>query len=231
MLFLQVFRCLSDLLPSPPSVDRCVTDFECAVWKAIRVVFPTITVLGCAFHWAQAIWRKVQDLGLASAYKDDPASSAIIRTVLALAYLPAEHIQATWEEVNSRVQGHEQFKALLAYVRTTWLESTVWDCNSWSLYRRAIRTNNDVEGWHNRVNTKAGQKPPFFQLLQILHREARLVPLQVRLLNEGRIVRQQRRVTQRHQGRLHRLWDSYDQGTLTTGQLLKALSNVCRPRI
>ena len=119
-------------------------------------------------------------------------------TVLALAFLPAEHIQAAWGKVNSRVHGDEQFKALLAYVRTTWLESTVWDCNSWSLYHQAIRTNNDVKGWHNRVNSKAGQQPPFFQLLQILHREARLVPLQVGLLNKGCIVHLQHATTVPH---------------------------------
>ena len=163
LLFLQVFRCLSELLPPPPpppppgsGAGQRLQGWPC--------------IIGIHKNW----------------------------TVLALAFLPAEHIQAAWRKVNSRVHGDEQFKALLAYVRTTWLESTVWDCNSWSLYHQAIRTNNDVKGWHNRVNSKAGQQPPFFQLLQILHREARLVPLQVGLLNKGCIVHLQHATTVPH---------------------------------
>ncbi|KAH3887727.1 hypothetical protein DPMN_011746 [Dreissena polymorpha] len=47
-----------------PVVDNFVLDFKQAAWLAVRRVFPGVTIKGCVFHWTQAVWRKVQDLGL-----------------------------------------------------------------------------------------------------------------------------------------------------------------------
>ncbi|XP_046566692.1 PCNA-interacting partner-like [Haliotis rubra] len=50
----------------------CVqTDFELAAIHAIEREFPSAEVKGCFLHYCQAIWRKVQDLGLAVAYRED----------------------------------------------------------------------------------------------------------------------------------------------------------------
>ena len=46
-------------------------DFETAALKAIAEVFPTAEVKGCMFHFTQAVWKKVQRLGLQTYYKSD----------------------------------------------------------------------------------------------------------------------------------------------------------------
>ena len=47
----------------------------------------------------------------------------------------------------------------------------------WCIYKRAIRTNNDVKGWHNRLNTRAHHSNiSFYILVSLLHPESRLVP-------------------------------------------------------
>ena len=55
----QVLKAILDVLPDQPSVDRVVLDFEKAMWAAVRSVLPGVTLMGCAFHWTQALWRKV----------------------------------------------------------------------------------------------------------------------------------------------------------------------------
>ncbi|KAL8609154.1 hypothetical protein ACOMHN_032370 [Nucella lapillus] len=44
---------------------RIVWDFEMALWGAIHFELPAARVSGCYFYFAQCLWRKVQDLGLA----------------------------------------------------------------------------------------------------------------------------------------------------------------------
>ena len=41
---------------------------------------------------------------------------------------------------------------LLQYVSRTWINSVVWPPECWSVYYQSVRTNNDLEGWHNRLN-------------------------------------------------------------------------------
>ena len=40
----------------------------------------------------------------------------------------------------------------------TWINGSKWKPASWTVYHQSVRTNNDVEGWHHRMNRKA-QKP------------------------------------------------------------------------
>ena len=50
----------------------------------------------------------------------------------------------------------------------------------------AIRTNNDIEGWHLGLNRCASGKSqlPFYLLVDLLHSEARRTALQIRLVSE-----------------------------------------------
>lgn len=60
---LQVLRAVVALLPSV-SVRAVVMDYEAATWKAFASVLQTVEIRGCFFHYGQAVWRKVQELGM-----------------------------------------------------------------------------------------------------------------------------------------------------------------------
>jgi transposase-like protein len=45
-------------------VKGFVADFEAALWQALKARFPRCPIQGCAFHWSQAVFRKVQEHGL-----------------------------------------------------------------------------------------------------------------------------------------------------------------------
>ena len=45
-----------------PSVVEIVSDFEKAIWVAIRKVLPSVRHFGCSFHWAHAVMKKVHFL-------------------------------------------------------------------------------------------------------------------------------------------------------------------------
>jgi len=53
----------------PSARVRCaVMDFESALWRALADVLPGVKRRGCTFHWTQAVWRKIQSLGLQDEY-------------------------------------------------------------------------------------------------------------------------------------------------------------------
>ena len=87
-----VFRAVLDMLPGKAAVHEIVMDFERAVWKAAATVLPNVRRPGCAFHWGQAVWRKVQGLGLQQQFMQDDATYKYVRKLLVLPLLPAEHI-------------------------------------------------------------------------------------------------------------------------------------------
>ncbi|XP_062597880.1 uncharacterized protein LOC134259296 [Saccostrea cucullata] len=98
---------------------------------------------------------------------------------------------------------------LMVYLEETWINNPLWPTHSWSVFRQSIRTNNDVEGWHRRLNDQSpnGQLP-FYVLVPLLHQEANLLPLQRKLVSEGKLCRRQRKTGQ--QQRIFHLWDLYE---------------------
>ena len=90
-----------------------------------------------------------------------------------------------------------------------------------SVFNRSIRTNNHVEGWHRRLNSKAcrGQLD-LYLLISLLKDEAMITRREVDLLKESHVTRVQR--TLRSTERLFKLWDELLAGERSPRQLLRA---------
>jgi len=89
----RVLRTLKQLAPTL-NPTATVMDFEAAMWRAATAtaVFTQTRLFGCNFHWPQAVWRNVQELGLQAAYRDDDATHRLCRKVMALPFLPPDHV-------------------------------------------------------------------------------------------------------------------------------------------
>ena len=59
-------------------------DFEKGAIKAFKFHFPGVKIIGCHFHFSSAIFKKIVDLGLKTAYVDSPTFKKWVRMVMAL---------------------------------------------------------------------------------------------------------------------------------------------------
>ena len=215
--------------PHAPAVEEVVVDFEGAIWKALKSQMPNVSIKGCAFHWAQAVWRRIQEVGLQVAYVNDSAVHNLLRMFLALPFLPEEHILPAFTKLDTKAQS-PQLQSVSNYIKRTWLENDMWPPKVWSVFEQSVRTNNDCEGWHNRLNRKARRRDlPFYILISLLREEARVVSLQAHLLSQGKLQRQQRKAHKKVQGKIRQTWIKYKKQEISSSSLLKACAAIYAP--
>ncbi|CAF0726925.1 unnamed protein product [Brachionus calyciflorus] len=72
--------------------ETLVSDFELASINAFKFHFPNIKVIGCQYHYAQAIRRNVDTNGLKIAYNSNDDIQYFIKSFIALSMVPLENI-------------------------------------------------------------------------------------------------------------------------------------------
>ena len=113
---------------------------------------------------------------------------------MALPFLPPEHIEPVFHQLDQRARTNE-LVAFMGYVWRQWFQSSTFGVRNVSLFMASVRTNNDLEGWHNKINSRMNSRGPvpFYLLLQELYKEATAIPMQVRLLTVGKLERLNRK--------------------------------------
>ena len=104
-------------------LEKFVLDYESALWRVIPSVFPGVLIQRCSFHRAQCIWRKIQNIGLTPAYKNDDATHKLCRQFVALPYLPKVHIPAMFGSLATKATT-PLLVELVTYIRANWIEGT-----------------------------------------------------------------------------------------------------------
>ncbi len=97
------FRALLDQLPPDIRVSAITADFEAAMWRAVAQVLPHVQMLGCVFHFTQAVWRKIQALGLQESYYRKNATYDFCKKLVALPFLPKEYIPLSSQTIGKPV--------------------------------------------------------------------------------------------------------------------------------
>ncbi|KAL5014779.1 hypothetical protein ScPMuIL_009049 [Solemya velum] len=130
----QTLKAVKTSLSSTFDLDEVVCDFEAAIWGAVKEVFPSVTIHGCTFHWCQAVYRKINELGLQTAYKEKGPVFRLLKKLLALPYLPRRHIRPTFDELRQQAGTSEKLVELFIYTDATWFQSSVWGPGTMKLY-------------------------------------------------------------------------------------------------
>ena len=139
-------------------VKKIKLDFEVAIHRAFEVLFK---LRGCFFHFSQAGWRRVQKGGMVVPYMTEKHFRDFIRSVIALAFLPLNQIEAaiddlraaTFNEESAFYEKMNKFKdEYLDYIEDTWIHGS-FPPKLWNQWKKASNlTNNNNEGYNSRVN-------------------------------------------------------------------------------
>ena len=81
----------------------------------------------------------------------------------------------------------------------TWIEGDNWAPKSWSVFGQSIRTNDDCEGYHGRLNHRGKTLIPLYMLIELLNREAAISTLSDSLVSENKLRRHLRKDYRRQQ--------------------------------
>jgi len=84
-------------------------------------------------------------------------------------------------------------------------------------------------GWHRRLNTRVTGPPPLYNLVDILHKEASFISVQMKLVSERKLKKQQTRNSKTSQTKIFSLWGDYTNGHISSTKLLKKLASVYTP--
>ena len=130
----------------------------------------------------------MQQLSLAAAYLARYSVRRYCRRLLSLPFLSESAITQAFQDIKDRVET-VQSKSLIGYVESTWIDSTLWPLAMWSVYKSSVRTDNDCESWHFRLNRNASTgNLPLYKLIDLLHHKAKIVQINMRLMSETKLL-------------------------------------------
>ncbi|CAF1604289.1 unnamed protein product [Adineta ricciae] len=150
------------------SPEVIITDFESGVLPVLKSEFPSAKHLGCFFHFCQAIYRQIQFLGMQKKYTTDETLRSLCRKLMALALMPKDKVVCSFEEIqyDAYKLPDQPMDDLLEYFQDNWMTNI----DSWNVSESDVRTNNNCEGYHNRMNCRLIRNHPnvwfFFNFLQ-----------------------------------------------------------------
>lgn len=171
---------------SPASM---MLDFELASRNAFLKVFPSSVVNSCLFHLGQANYRKLVDLGYKKQYHQDSEFSIAIRCFTALSFLPPDDVIDGFELLSENNTIPDTF---IAYFEANYIgiirgrngirRNPIFPINSWNNLRRhqqnLPRTNNNLEGLHNGIQSSiTSNHPNLWRLIDALKKENALTEL------------------------------------------------------
>ena len=227
--YYQVFNLLRDAVSSVGGVfdpDIILSDFESGLIEAVRRQFPRALHSGCHFHFTQAVWRKVQDLGLVTFYTDPTKTdiAEFIQLCMALAFVPEVDIIRQFSNcINNLTQENSDvLKQFIAYFRDTWV-SGLFPTSMWNKYGQNYlhRTNNRVESWHATLKHKLPIHPNIYVLIRALKSVESGTQLTLAKVDAGDSPPQRRAKYVKLEATLQKAYEMHRSGEMDTAALLR----------
>lgn len=139
------------------NILEIVIDFEKAIHKAVEQVWPLAEVIGCRFHLLQSWYRKIQQIGLIPAYKDESSDAGQwLKLTFALTFLnPAEVSDCfVFDLLSIAPPDNEKIQMYCDYLIDNYIsEESLFPPKLWAENSAELtRTTNACESFHRHFN-------------------------------------------------------------------------------
>lgn len=150
-----------------------IIDYEAAMRSALLQVLPNVTVLGCWFHFTQALRRKMASLtNLYDIFRND--QTGLIRDTFrrfqCLALLPVEDIEPIFLKISEdALRISEHFAPFIDYFDQEWIKRV--KPAHFSVFLKGTRTTSAAESFNARVNKSFKTHGNFYHFCEKLQIE------------------------------------------------------------
>ncbi|KAK3929145.1 PKS-NRPS hybrid synthetase [Frankliniella fusca] len=210
-----------------PAPRLVILDFEKGLINATKQAFPDAETKLCLFHLRQSGYRKIQELGLQVAYRNEenPEVRDCFREIVGCAFVPTADVVPSFQAAkNHAPNAMRPFCSYFGEYYVTGRRAQRgrravpprYPPGEWNQYEAALnnepKTNNAKEGWHNRFQTMVGKShPSLYPLILEFKKEQADTSVMIAELNVGKQVKQpQRQMFRRINQRLQRLAEQYN---------------------
>ena len=189
-------------IPDPP-IFHC--DFESAIIKAVKEVFPSTQILCCDTHFKRALRSNIQSNNLMKVYNSDPKMQQFVRYIWALTLIPEDDIADAWFEfVQKQAPDLEEgewhnvepadMENFINYVTNTWIgginsrtgkrQNPKFRHNLWNKYQAILEnqdmTTNSSEGYNLQLKNSTPKGANLWKVIYSLIIEDSLMAIKLR---------------------------------------------------
>ena len=185
------------------SLKYATSDFEAGLMKSLAKVFPEVRLIGCLFHFKQALWRTAALMGLKSTKPINTFENEELGTMIKVTSdLIDELSRYSWQEkksiedykkgIDHLRKNYEKYPhhiKLINFYESNWLKHLV----EGTIYYKDLKGNLDrmkansvLESYHAELKENLPLKPKWENLVQFfISQESKLVNLQSLRLKLG----------------------------------------------
>lgn len=150
-----------------------VCDFEKAIHIAVRQIWPKINIIGCRFHLTQSWFRKIQNIGLVSEYKNENSEiGRWLRWTFGLIFLDAAEVEDCFvEDLYSQMPQNQSLIQYADYLVDNYVaDDSVFTPNIWAFCSSTTeRSTNACESFHSKFNASFyNAHPNIYKFIDIL---------------------------------------------------------------
>ncbi|CAF1334403.1 unnamed protein product [Rotaria magnacalcarata] len=165
-------------------MTQCMMDFERAVINSFHDAFPNVDLKCCWYHFVQALWRKIQTLGLTIPYETDPIVNTWLKQFMALPLISKELVNVSLQLLKDTIPSNDnKYHKFINYFEREYMKRTSIDL--WHHGCNDMKTNNSLEGYNYRLFTRFGLHPSIWEFIHFLKNEEAIASHRITHLGGG----------------------------------------------